>query len=266
MTARRSSASRPSASSLPPSVHRRFAVAVALCAALPAFAQAQVTYFKRPPTPGELRAALLSPGTSQAEPAPAPGYRAAPTPNGGRTRGIVWQSTGSSGSPAPATAPPAYQAASPSTYQAASKGGSAPVSVATAPAPSRQSSSPGSALMEPANASGGAPAAALPINFDLGSSRVDRESLPYIETIASLMRSDPSLQLVIEGHTDARGTYNRNMVLSWDRALGVFRTLVESYGVEPRRLQPVGKGPLEPMPGTDPEDGSNRRVQFRISG
>jgi OOP family OmpA-OmpF porin len=112
----------------------------------------------------------------------------------------------------------------------------------------------------------GTPAAALPINFDLGSSRVDRSSLPYIEAIASLLRSDPSLNLVIEGHTDDTGAYNRNMVLSWDRALGVFRTLVESYGIDAGRLQPVGKGPNDPMSGTNPADASNRRVQFRISG
>jgi flagellar motor protein MotB len=56
------------------------------------------------------------------------------------------------------------------------------------------------------------------------------------------------------------------MVLSWERALGVFRSLVETYGIEPRRLQPVGEGPLEPMPGTNPHDGGNRRVQFRVTG
>ena len=233
-------------------------MAIGLCAALPAFAQAQVTYFQRPPTAEQLRAALLSPALPQAAAPGAPGPRTTSTVNGSRTRGIVWQGTGSSPSPA--------QAASPTVYQAGSQGGAGPVSVATAPLPSEQSPSPGTALVQPANSAGGAPAAALPINFDLGSSRVDRDSLPYIETIASLMRSDPALQLVIEGHTDARGSYNRNMVLSWDRALGVYRTLVESYGVEPRRLQPLGKGPLEPMPGTDPDDGSNRRVQFRISG
>ena len=237
--------------------HRRLAMAIGLCAALPGLAQAQVTYFQRPPTPAQLRAALLSPATPQAAAPDAAGLRAMPTINGSRTRGIVWQGSGSPASPTQAATPPSYQAASPD----------APVQVsaASAPAPSQQAPSSGSALMQPATPAG-APAAALPINFDLGSSRVDRESLPYIETIASLMRSDPALQLVIEGHTDARGSYNRNMVLSWDRALGVYRTLVESYGVEPRRLQPLGKGPLEPMPGTDPDDGSNRRVQFRISG
>ena len=103
-------------------------------------------------------------------------------------------------------------------------------------------------------------------NFDLGSSRVDPSSLPYIEAIASVLRSDPSLSLVIEGHTDDRGSYNRNMVLSWDRALGVFRTLVEGYGIDPGRLRPMGLGPNSPMPGTLPSDGANRRVQFRVNG
>ena len=106
----------------------------------------------------------------------------------------------------------------------------------------------------------------MPINFELGSSRVDRGSLPYIERVALLMRDDPSLQLVIEGHTDDRGSFPRNMVLSWDRAIGVYRSLVESYGVDPTRLQLLGKGPLEPLPGSDPHDAANRRVQFRIKG
>ncbi len=261
--------SAPAQISIP--IARRLAIVVGICAALPAFAQAQVTYFKRPPTPEQLRAALLSPHAPQAAGAEAPAGRAVPSA-GTRTRGIVWQATGAGAPAAPAasaqvTAPAyqsgasTYQAGAP-TFQAGATTSATPVAVATAPSPSQ---SPGSALMQPANG-GSSPAAALPINFDLGSSRVDRESLPYIETIATLLSSDPSLQLVIEGHTDARGAYSRNMVLSWDRALGVYRTLVETYGVEPRRLQPVGKGPLEPMPGTDPGDGSNRRVQFRIDG
>lgn len=228
---------------------RRLAIAVGLCAALPVLAQAQVTYFQRPPTPEQLRAALLTPSRGSATPAApsAPG-RSGLASSGSRARGIVWQSAGgASGSPAsaPATAPASAQA----------------VPVAAA---STAGQTPRASLYEPPSAATGAPAAALPINFDLGSSRVDRDSLPYIETIASLLRSDPSLQLVIEGHTDALGSYPRNMILSWDRALGVFRTLVESYGVEPQRLQLQGKGPLEPMPGTDPTDGANRRVQFRI--
>ena len=209
------------------------ALALGVCAALAAPAGAQVTYFQRPPTADQLRAALLS---------PAPAATAAPAavttlPSGSRTRGIVWQTAGSGTGTGAAAATAAASA-------------SAPLPAAGAPKA----------------AGNGSPAAALPINFDLGSSRVDAGSLPYIETIASVMRTDPSIHLVIEGHTDDRGSYNRNMVLSLDRALGVFRTLVETYGIDPNRLQPVGKGPMDPMPGTSPSDGANRRVQFRISG
>jgi outer membrane protein OmpA-like peptidoglycan-associated protein len=211
---------------------RAIAIAVGACAALPVVALAQVTYFQRPPTADQLRAALVGPQVVT----PA----AQPLPSGTRTRGIVWNTA-------------AMPAGTPSNAAASA---AAPLPAAPRPAPQAYA----------AAGAGGMPAAALPINFDLGSSRVDPSSLPYIEAIASVLRSDPSLSLVIEGHTDDRGSYNRNMVLSWDRALGVFRTLVENYGIDPGRLQPVGKGPNDPMPGTLPSDGANRRVQFRVSG
>jgi outer membrane protein OmpA-like peptidoglycan-associated protein len=84
--------------------------------------------------------------------------------------------------------------------------------------------------------------------------------------VADVLRSDPGVSLIIEGHTDATGGYQRNMVLSWERATAVYRALVENFGIDPSRLQPIGKGPSEPMPGTAPTDGSNRRVQFRLNG
>ncbi len=113
---------------------------------------------------------------------------------------------------------------------------------------------------------GPAPAAAFPINFDLGSAKVAPASMAYVDAIAAVMVRDPGMKLVIEGHTDVTGTYQRNMLLSWDRAYSVFKVLVERYGIDPVRLQPIGRGPLEPMPGVSPADGVNRRVQFRIDG
>lgn len=109
------------------------------------------------------------------------------------------------------------------------------------------------------------PAVALPVTFDAGSSKVTTQSLPYLEVIAKVMRSEPGVKLTIEGHTDSSGDYRRNMMLSWDRAFGVFRALVDQYGIDPARLQPLGRGPLVPLEGTRPEDVANRRVQFRVS-
>ena len=114
-------------------------------------------------------------------------------------------------------------------------------------------------------ASGGA-AVALPIQFDLNSARLSGASSGYVDVIAQLMAQDPSLRLTVEGHTDSTGDPTRNLMLSWDRAMTVFRTLVERHGVDPQRLQPVGRGSLEPLEGMAPNAPMNRRVQFRVAG
>ena len=226
---------------------RVLSMALGICASTPAVVSAQVTYFHRPPTVEQLRAALLPPGTDAA----VPPTGASPSRRGGsRTRGIVLQ---------PADAP-----------RGAGNGAAALSGPQSAPIAAPKSAPTGAPIAAVAagipSSAAGSRAAALPINFDLGSSRVDRSSLPYVERIAALMGSDTRLQLVVEGHTDDRGSFKHNMVLSWDRAIGVYRALVETYGVDPTRLQLLGKGPMEPLPGTDGSDGANRRVQFRIKG
>ena len=45
----------------------------------------------------------------------------------------------------------------------------------------------------------------------------------------------------------------------------VFKLLVERYGIDPVRLQPVGKGSMELMDAGNPEGAANRRVQFKIT-
>jgi outer membrane protein OmpA-like peptidoglycan-associated protein len=212
-------------------------VAVMLALAVPA-ALAQVKVFDRPPTLEELRASLAA-----RAPAVAPAPEAPPAATDGtdrvRARGIVWAQ------PRPATAVAAAAVAAPVVTQAANA-----ASAAAAP---------------PAASAAGSPVA-LPISFEPGSSRLVGQSHAYIEPIAMLLRLDPSLRMVVEGHTDANGSPSRNLVLSWERALAVLRVLVERHGIDPQRLQPVGRGSLEPIDGAAPEAAVNRRVQFRPLG
>ena len=107
---------------------------------------------------------------------------------------------------------------------------------------------------------------ALPVTFDPGAARVSKASMAYVGSIASVLAEDPSLRLVVEGHTDATGATRANTMLSWERAFSVFRVLVDRYGIDPDRLQPVGKGSSEPLRPSDPADAMNRRVQFRVAG
>lgn len=221
---------------------KRFVIhSLAAAAALISFgASAQVKVFDRPPTLEELRASMAAP--AQAAPAPA-------IPNAGeqrqgedrlRSRAIVWNQPGAAAAPAAAGAV-AAQAALPSV---------------ASQAPSAQHAQ---------SASVGQPVA-MPINFEPGSSRLAGQANAYIEPIAMLMRADPTLRMVVEGHTDASGSPSRNLMLSWDRAMTVFKVLVERYGIDPVRLQPMGKGSMEPIDNRDPEGAVNRRVQFRPIG
>lgn len=111
-----------------------------------------------------------------------------------------------------------------------------------------------------------APAAGLPIQFALGSADVNELSHEFIDVVAQLLREDRSMSLLIEGHTDATGGLRRNMQLSWQRAMSVYEILVGRHGVDPSRLEPIGKGPSEPLRGLLPVNGKNRRVQFRLKG
>jgi outer membrane protein OmpA-like peptidoglycan-associated protein len=160
----------------------------------------------------------------------APAPTAVDDPGAVKKRGIVWNSPGT---PAKASTEAAAQTA--------------------------QGTVPGQQVATAAPSKG----IALPIGFEPGSSRLANGATAYIEPIASLLRADPSLKMAIEGHTDASGSAQRNLMLSWDRAMTVFKLLVERYGIDPVRLQPVGKGSMELMDAGNPEGSANRRVQFR---
>ncbi|MGH1360559.1 MAG: OmpA family protein [Burkholderiaceae bacterium] len=211
-------------------------------------AHAQVTFFQKPPSAAELRQALMG-GAAPQTVAPARPQAIAPArPAGVRTRGIVWSGGGNTPVQKPAPAPAVQSAAAP----------------VTAPVYSNPQQQAQSYQQKQASAAG--PAAGMPITFSSGSSRLAAGSIGFIQTVAEMLSGDPSLRLLIEGHTDSVGSYKRNMVLSWERAMGVYRVLVEQYGIDPARLQPSGLGPTEPMPGLAPNDGNNRRVQFRLMG
>jgi len=168
-----------------------------------------------------------------------------------RTRSIVFGDA-----PAPQQEAPAPAAPQPAAAVAPSQQG-APA-VAYAPPPSAPA--PQQAMQV------GERAIAFPINFRVNSSEVLPESVPFIESIAGLMQKDPSVRLLIEGHTDMSGSAARNTALSRERAFSVMNYLIDHYRVDPMRLVPVGKGFSEPLGGMEPTNPKNRRVQFRIIG
>mgnify|MGYP001816773699 CR=1 FL=1 len=66
----------------------------------------------------------------------------------------------------------------------------------------------------------------------------------------------------IAGHADAAGPDGYNLQLSQVRAAAVQDYLVERHGIALSRLEVAGYGEAQPLPGSDPYDGINRRVEF----
>ena len=107
-------------------------------------------------------------------------------------------------------------------------------------------------------------ALSLPVPFAFDSAEILPSAKAQLDAIAAGIRLLPADQKVlIEGHTDAVGTEQYNEELSQRRAQSVRRYLVATHGIESTRLQAVGLGEHDPLPGRNPLAGENRRVQFR---
>ncbi len=102
------------------------------------------------------------------------------------------------------------------------------------------------------------------IYFDTGKAEVKPESRPTLEEIARLLRQNPSLRLLVVGHTDNKGTFSYNMDLSRRRANSVVTALSKDYGINTKRLRPVGVGYACPRASNHTVEGraNNRRVEL----
>ncbi|MCX7898306.1 MAG: OmpA family protein [Rhodocyclaceae bacterium] len=211
----------------------RLSLVLALVMGMGTLARAEVTVYDKAPSVEELQQKLLGGEKS--------GQKKF------KTRAIVFGE-------APEAAPSA--AAAPAAAPAAA----APQPAAQAAPQPAAAAQPSQTLQVSENA------IAFPIQFKVNSAQILPESIPFLQSIAGLLQKDPTVRLLIEGHTDISGNYQRNMALSRERAFAVMNFLIDRFGIDPMRLMPVGKGPMEPLPGLEPTDPKNRRVQFRIIG
>jgi outer membrane protein OmpA-like peptidoglycan-associated protein len=102
------------------------------------------------------------------------------------------------------------------------------------------------------------------ILFDTGSDRLKPESAAVIQTVARGLEANPSLKLLIEGHTDSVGNADQNLDLSRRRAEAVKTVLVSQFKVDASRLASAGLGATKPIDSNDTPMGrsQNRRVEF----
>jgi len=101
------------------------------------------------------------------------------------------------------------------------------------------------------------------IHFDVKKSTIRPESIEFIKQLAAWLKTNPSIKLEIDGHTDSDGEATANLKLSQARADEVKKQLV-AQGIATNRLTTQGFGATKPIaPNTTPEGkANNRRVEF----
>lgn len=109
------------------------------------------------------------------------------------------------------------------------------------------------------------------INFDFDKSNIKAEFAPVLDEAARILQDNSTVRVLVEGHTDAKGTDAYNQGLSERRANAVKRYLV-SKGVAADRLEAVGRGESQPVaPNTTPSGkdnpegrAMNRRAELKV--
>lgn len=101
------------------------------------------------------------------------------------------------------------------------------------------------------------------IYFDYDSDQIRSEFQSVLSAHAQYLRSNGNVTVVLEGHTDERGTREYNMGLSERRAKSVERFLTVQ-GVSPSQFEIVSYGEERPAVRGNGEDAyaQNRRVVF----
>lgn len=103
------------------------------------------------------------------------------------------------------------------------------------------------------------------VSFGRGGSEVSAEVKSVLDEDIAILRSYGDDPIVLEGHTDSKGSDERNQVLSERRAFSV-RDYLTGRGISKDRIKTIGYGMLKPVATNDTEAGRalNRRVEIKV--
>uniref|UniRef100_A0A7C4RU44 Peptidoglycan-associated lipoprotein Pal n=1 Tax=Desulfatirhabdium butyrativorans TaxID=340467 RepID=A0A7C4RU44_9BACT len=101
--------------------------------------------------------------------------------------------------------------------------------------------------------------------FEYDSSALLPEARELLKRKAEFLMANPQISIVIEGHTDERGTSEYNIALGERRAESV-RSFLEGLGVAASRMSTVSYGEEKPIdPGhNEAAWAKNRRAHIEI--
>jgi len=104
--------------------------------------------------------------------------------------------------------------------------------------------------------------------FNTGSYRVNPKANDLLQKLADVINSEPSLEVMVEGHTDPRSINTAVLEDNWDlsvkRATSIVRLLESKYSVAPEKLIAAGRGSSIPLVENDTRENMAKNRRTRI--
>ena len=106
--------------------------------------------------------------------------------------------------------------------------------------------------------------------FKSGSYEVAPQAKSVLEKVAAVLKNQPDMEYMVEGHTDnvpyRKGVLQDNWDLSVKRSTAVVRLLQNQYGLDPAHIAAAGRGEYKPLTSNDTAEGraANRRTRIVI--
>ncbi len=104
--------------------------------------------------------------------------------------------------------------------------------------------------------------------FNTASYRVGNKADKILKKLADVINSEPSLDVMVEGHTDSRSINTDKIADNWDlsvlRATSVVRKLQKQFNVAPEQLIASGRSSYQPLVENDSRDNRAKNRRTRI--
>ncbi|MBC2843574.1 OmpA/MotB family protein [Winogradskyella flava] len=104
--------------------------------------------------------------------------------------------------------------------------------------------------------------------FNTASYRVGNKADKILKKLADVINSEPSLDVMVEGHTDSRSINTEKIADNWDlsvlRATSVVRKLQKQFKVAPEQLIASGRSSYQPLVENDSRQNRAKNRRTRI--
>lgn len=101
--------------------------------------------------------------------------------------------------------------------------------------------------------------------FKSGKYEVTDKANEVLGKVAQVLKAQPDIEFMVEGHTDNVAYSNGQLIDNWDlsvkRATSVVRILQKKYGLDPAKMAAAGRGEYKPV--AENTDKSNRALNRR---